>query len=83
LTPEPLADKEGNIVEWRFDSSGANKALESIGKHLGMFTDKVKMDMSGGLNNTNQDLTGMTPEERRARIEELNRRRGNGAHSAS
>lgn len=44
MTPEPLADKDGNIVEWRFDSSGANKALESIGKHLGMFTDKLKLE---------------------------------------
>lgn len=44
MAPEPLVDKEGNIIEWRFDSSGANKALESIGKHLGMFTDKVKLE---------------------------------------
>lgn len=42
MAPEPLVDKEGNIVEWRFDSSGANKALESIGKHLGMYTDKIE-----------------------------------------
>jgi phage terminase small subunit len=42
MAPEPMYDKEGNIVEWRFDSSGANKALESIGKYLGMFKDKIE-----------------------------------------
>lgn len=29
--------------EWKFDSMGANKATELIGKHLGMFTDKITM----------------------------------------
>lgn len=48
LTPEPMMDKDGNIVEWRFDSSGANKALETIGKHLGMFKDKVEVSGEGG-----------------------------------
>ena len=43
MAPEPMYDKEGNIIEWRFDSSGANKALESIGKHLGMFKDKLEV----------------------------------------
>lgn len=42
MAPEPMYDKEGNIIEWRFDSSGANKALESIGKYHGMFKDKVE-----------------------------------------
>lgn len=27
---------------WEFDSTGANKALELLGKHLKMFTDKVE-----------------------------------------
>jgi phage terminase small subunit len=50
MAPEPMYDKEGNIVEWRFDSSGANKALENIGKYLGMFKDK-------GENSVNVTLT--------------------------
>jgi phage terminase small subunit len=33
--------------EYVFDSKGANRALELIGKHLGMFTDKV--DITGKL----------------------------------
>lgn len=29
---------------WEFDSMGANKALEMLGKHLAMFTDKSKSE---------------------------------------
>jgi phage terminase small subunit len=51
MQAEPHAyDLEGNVTEWRFDSSGANKAVESIGKYLGMFTDKVKIE--GGTDST-------------------------------
>ena len=32
-------DDDGRDV-WEFDSAGANRALELIGKHLGMFTDR-------------------------------------------
>lgn len=77
-----LADNH-RVAKAAGDLNPSNKALELIGKHIGMFTDKVKMDVSGGMNNTVQDLTGLSPEERRARIDELNRRRGNGAHSSA
>lgn len=30
--------------EYAYDSQGANRALELIGKHLGMFTDKLKLE---------------------------------------
>ena len=30
--------------EYKFDSSGANKSLELIGKHLKLFTDKVEQE---------------------------------------
>lgn len=33
-------DENGNHL-WMFDSNGANKALELLGKHLAMFTDNV------------------------------------------
>lgn len=36
-----VIDDEGRHV-WQFDSSGANKAFENLGKHLKMFTDKVE-----------------------------------------
>ncbi|WP_051287564.1 hypothetical protein [Paenibacillus taiwanensis] len=45
--------------------------------------DKQEVGLSGGLNNTTQDLSDMTPDERRARIDELNRRRGIGAPAAT
>lgn len=48
MQAEAILDREGNpIGEYRFDSSGANKALENIGKYLGMFKDKV--ELSGSL----------------------------------
>tara|TARA_R100001086_G_C11848201_1_gene260872 strand:- start:24602 stop:25105 length:504 start_codon:yes stop_codon:yes gene_type:complete len=34
-------DEEGRHV-WRFDSSGANKSLELLGKHLKLFTEKFE-----------------------------------------
>jgi phage terminase small subunit len=37
-------DEDGNNV-WEFDSSGANKALELLGRHLAMFTDKTKQSV--------------------------------------
>lgn len=83
MQAEPVIDRDGNETgEYTFNANGANKALEMIGKHLGLFTDKVSL--SGGLNNTTQDITQLSPEERRKRIDELtNRRRGNGAAGAS
>ena len=45
MTGEPIADKEGNETgEWRFDSSGANRALELLGKHLGLFVDRFRLE---------------------------------------
>jgi phage terminase small subunit len=40
-------DAEGEGV-WEFDSSGANKSLELIGKHLGAFSDKIELTGRGG-----------------------------------
>jgi len=34
--------------EFRFDSSGANKSLELLGKHLKIFTDKSEISGPGG-----------------------------------
>ena len=42
---EAVYDREGEPTgEWKFDSSGANKSLELLGKHLALFTDKIKHD---------------------------------------
>lgn len=42
-----ICDEEGNAI-WAFDAKEANKSLELLGKHLGLFTDN-KVDLSGGL----------------------------------
>jgi len=39
----PVLDKDGNPTgEWRFDAAGANKALDLIGRHLGMWERQQK-----------------------------------------
>ena len=43
---EQVTDEEGRAV-WTFDAKGANRALELRGKPLGIFTDKVKAEVSG------------------------------------
>jgi len=43
---EQVQDDEGNNL-WEFDAKSANRALELLGKHLGLFTDKVQQEVSG------------------------------------
>jgi phage terminase small subunit len=50
--------------EWKFDSSGANRALELIGKHLGAFVDKAVIEHKSGID-------GMSGEELRAYCRDL------------
>lgn len=41
---EPVRDKEGNPTgEYRYEGSVVNKALELLGRHLGMFVDRVEV----------------------------------------
>ncbi len=52
MQAEPLMirDSEGILIEsgeYKFDSAGANKATELIGKHLGMFGDKLDVTSKG------------------------------------
>lgn len=53
MQAEEVLDREGNPVfiqgpdgeyapQYKFDQAGANKSLELIGKHVGMFNDKVE-----------------------------------------
>jgi phage terminase small subunit len=41
-------DEEGNFV-FEFDSTGANKALELLGKHMSLFTEKTNVNHSGSV----------------------------------
>jgi hypothetical protein len=51
-------------------------------KQMG-WKDKQEIDSNNINHNTTQDITQLSTDERRARIDELNRRRGNGTHSPS
>lgn len=42
LREEEVLDRDGNAVAMRFDSSGANKAFELLGKHIGAFDGRGK-----------------------------------------
>lgn len=43
---EEVRDKDGNPTgEWEFDSSGANRAFELLGKHLNLFKESVDLNI--------------------------------------
>lgn len=51
---EPVIDREGKPTgEHVYQGSVANKALELLGRHEGMFTDHIKL--SGGLKTTHEE----------------------------
>lgn len=47
--------------EYQFDSNGANKSTELLGKHLGMFKDKVDLNLTNEI-----DTSKLSPEEKLA-----------------
>jgi len=50
MQAEPITDKEGNpLGQYKFDSSGANRSLELIGKCIGMFN---KVEVEGKVEHT-------------------------------
>lgn len=65
-TPVMERDEEGNMVpsgEWKFDASGAAKALDMIAKHLAMYDRTVKVEHSGTVTTQTVDLAGLSPEK--------------------
>ena len=49
MQAEPVLDREGKKTgEYTFQAAGANRALELLGKHLGMFADIQKHGAVGG-----------------------------------
>ena len=74
LQAAAVIDKEGNPTgEYKFDSSGANKSLELLGKHLKLFTEKVEVT---GKDGGPMQIEKLTNEELDAKIAELTGRLG-------
>lgn len=49
MTAEPVRDRDGNETgEYVYQGSVANRALELLGKHVGMFTDRHEVTGAGG-----------------------------------
>ncbi len=68
---EPVTDRDGAPVFiqggdgeyaalYKFDAPGATKAVELIGKHIGMFKDKIEHDISDPLKELLQRASGNT-----------------------
>lgn len=55
-------DEDGRTV-WKFDSGGANKALECLGKHLGIFIEKHEHSGPNGGPIRLEDLVAGSHEE--------------------
>lgn len=49
MTPEQVLDREGNPTgRWTWNGSIANRSLELLGKHLGMFSNRVEITGKDG-----------------------------------
>ncbi len=70
---EPVTDREGFPVFiqgpdeqyaalYKFDQAGANKSLEMIGKHLGMFKDEVKLTGNLKIQAPTFNIVGVKPD---------------------
>jgi phage terminase small subunit len=74
MQEEAVTDKDGNFEGvFKFEASGANKALEMLGKHLGMFKEKLEVGgKDGGAIEINQRInTTITTEAIQSRISQL------------
>ena len=56
---EQIYDEDGNAL-WAFDAKNANRALELLGKHVGAFEDRHRIDLNGGVE---INLSGLSWEE--------------------
>ena len=46
MQQEAVTDESGVVINYKYNGAVANKALELLGKHLGMFTDKIDVTAS-------------------------------------
>lgn len=51
----PVIDDEGRIFGYRYEGSVANRALELLGKELGMFIDRKEIDIKRSINEMSED----------------------------
>lgn len=71
----PVFDREGNPTgEYRFDSNGALKGLELVGKHLAMWTERYEFT-DPIMEVLARKIAGMKPEDLRAFIQEQKRKK--------
>ncbi len=64
LQEKEVFDRQGKSTgEFRFDSAGANRALELLGKHHGMFMNRVKLTLEGEAAGSLAKLMGVKPED--------------------
>lgn len=57
----PVLDNQGMPTgEYKYEGSVANRALELIGKHYGMFTDKLKIEVVDVTELSDEDLLAIT-----------------------
>ena len=47
LQRQSVTDSEGNVIEYRYEGSVANRALELLGKEMGMFIDRKETGAPG------------------------------------
>lgn len=63
MQAEPVLDRDGNETgEFKFDSGGANRALQLLGQELGMFTPREEKPGDEYANLSEADLTRLAQE---------------------
>jgi phage terminase small subunit len=69
---KPVVKRGKETGEYSFDSAGANRALENIGKLLGYYTEKIEQNIKAEGNFTLKDsMSKLSDEELRKLIEKL------------
>jgi len=63
MQAEPVTNRQGDETgEYKFDSAGANRSLELLGKELGMFVERKQIQMNPYESLSDDDLARMAAE---------------------